>query len=129
MNARNPKSERLQKKNQARCERSFTSRLANAVTRSVLSFGRCVFSFLIEASCEQPLGYRKAPVRGRVTVDQVVSDEHGIDPTGAYHGESDLQLERINVYYNEATGGRYGASKSCRASDANPKEGTGKASP
>lgn len=24
-----------------------------------------------------------------------------------YCGESDLQLERINVYFNEATGGRY----------------------
>jgi hypothetical protein len=34
----------------------------------------------------------------------VISDEHGIDPTGAYHGDSDLQLERINVYYNEAAG-------------------------
>ncbi|KAM3143155.1 hypothetical protein pb186bvf_004741 [Paramecium bursaria] len=38
---------------------------------------------------------------------EVISDEHGIDPTGTYHGDSDLQLERINVYYNEATGGRY----------------------
>jgi len=38
---------------------------------------------------------------------EVVSDEHGIDPTGSYHGDSDLQLERINVYYNEATGGKY----------------------
>ncbi|KAJ9506486.1 hypothetical protein QJQ45_019413 [Haematococcus lacustris] len=38
---------------------------------------------------------------------EVVSDEHGIDPTGTYHGDSDLQLERINVYFNEATGGRY----------------------
>eukprot|EP00761_Pharyngomonas_kirbyi_P010665 gb/GECH01010686.1/.p1 GENE.gb/GECH01010686.1/~~gb/GECH01010686.1/.p1 ORF type:complete len:457 (+),score=106.65 gb/GECH01010686.1/:1-1371(+) len=38
---------------------------------------------------------------------EVISDEHGIDPTGAYDGDSDLQLERINVYYNEATGGRY----------------------
>merc|ERR1711874_434491 len=38
---------------------------------------------------------------------EVISDEHGIDPTGSYHGDSDLQLERINVYYNEATGGRY----------------------
>ena len=28
---------------------------------------------------------------------EVVSDEHGIDPTGTYHGDSDLQLERINV--------------------------------
>ncbi|CAF0800864.1 unnamed protein product [Adineta ricciae] len=33
---------------------------------------------------------------------EVISDEHGIDPTGTYHGDSDLQLERINVYYNEA---------------------------
>merc|ERR1712066_922432 len=38
---------------------------------------------------------------------EVISDEHGIDPTGAYHGDSDLQLDRINVYYNEATGGKY----------------------
>jgi hypothetical protein len=36
---------------------------------------------------------------------QVVCDEHGVDPTGTYHGDSDLQLERINVYFNEATGG------------------------
>ncbi|CAG2210569.1 TUBB [Mytilus edulis] len=36
---------------------------------------------------------------------EVISDEHGIDPTGTYHGDSDLQLERINVYYNEATAG------------------------
>uniref|UniRef100_A0A8C5BU36 Tubulin/FtsZ GTPase domain-containing protein n=1 Tax=Gadus morhua TaxID=8049 RepID=A0A8C5BU36_GADMO len=33
---------------------------------------------------------------------EVISDEHGIDPTGSYQGDSDLQLERINVYYNEA---------------------------
>ncbi|PRD22430.1 UNVERIFIED_CONTAM: tbb-4 [Trichonephila clavipes] len=38
---------------------------------------------------------------------EVISDEHGIDPTGTYNGDSDLQLERINVYYNEATGGKY----------------------
>ena len=35
------------------------------------------------------------------------SDEHGIDPSGSYAGESDLQLERINVYYNEAGGAKY----------------------
>ncbi|KAI4804201.1 hypothetical protein KUCAC02_025835 [Chaenocephalus aceratus] len=34
---------------------------------------------------------------------EVISDEHGIDPTGSYHGDSDLQLDRINVYYNEAS--------------------------
>ncbi|KAL5106309.1 Tubulin beta-4B chain protein [Taenia crassiceps] len=38
---------------------------------------------------------------------EVISDEHGIDPTGSYHGDSDLQLERINVYYNEASGIKY----------------------
>ena len=41
---------------------------------------------------------------------EVISDEHGIDPSGIYHGDSDLQLERINVYFNyfnEVTGGRY----------------------
>ncbi|KAL0056229.1 hypothetical protein WJX82_009010 [Trebouxia sp. C0006] len=38
---------------------------------------------------------------------EVVCDEHGVDPTGTYHGDSDLQLERVNVYFNEASGGRY----------------------
>ena len=38
---------------------------------------------------------------------EVICDEHGIDQTGRYSGDSDLQLERINVYYNEAGGGRY----------------------
>uniref|UniRef100_A0A915EDQ1 Uncharacterized protein n=1 Tax=Ditylenchus dipsaci TaxID=166011 RepID=A0A915EDQ1_9BILA len=30
-----------------------------------------------------------------------------IQPDGSYKGDSDLQLERINVYYNEASGGKY----------------------
>jgi len=38
---------------------------------------------------------------------EVISDEHGIDPTGNYVGTSDLQLERLNVYYSEALSGRY----------------------
>ena len=38
---------------------------------------------------------------------EIISDEHGIDPTGVYVGDSDLQLERINVYYNEASKGKY----------------------
>ncbi|XP_032003729.1 tubulin beta-8 chain-like isoform X2 [Hylobates moloch] len=37
---------------------------------------------------------------------EVISDEHAIDSAGTYHGDSHLQLERINVYY-EASGGRY----------------------
>ncbi|KAI6242540.1 Tubulin beta chain [Aphelenchoides fujianensis] len=38
---------------------------------------------------------------------QVISDEHGIAPDGSYEGENDLQLERINVYYNEAQHAKY----------------------
>jgi len=38
---------------------------------------------------------------------EVICGEHGVDTTGKYKGESDLQLERINVYFNEASGGRY----------------------
>eukprot|EP00850_Spirogloea_muscicola_P012754 SM000084S23090 [mRNA] locus=s84:28931:30796:+ [translate_table: standard] len=38
---------------------------------------------------------------------ELICDEHGIDPSGAYRGTTDKQLERINVYYNEASGGRY----------------------
>ncbi|KAF5911868.1 hypothetical protein HPG69_015846 [Diceros bicornis minor] len=38
---------------------------------------------------------------------EVVSHEHGIDPTGTYHRDSDLQLDRISMYHNEATGGKY----------------------
>ena len=26
---------------------------------------------------------------------EILSDEHGIDPTGRFHGDSDLQLERL----------------------------------
>jgi hypothetical protein len=35
---------------------------------------------------------------------EIISDEHGIDPNGAYIGTSELQLERIEVYFNEAMG-------------------------
>ncbi|XP_068928590.1 tubulin beta-1 chain [Petaurus breviceps papuanus] len=38
---------------------------------------------------------------------EVIGDEHGIDATGSYHGDSALQLERINVYYNEAYAKKY----------------------
>lgn len=36
---------------------------------------------------------------------EIISDEHGIDKTGHYHGDNDMQLERIDVYYNEAAAG------------------------
>ena len=38
---------------------------------------------------------------------EVISEEHGIDPTGTYYGVSDQQLERINVFYNETLCGKY----------------------
>ncbi|KAJ7034667.1 Tubulin/FtsZ, GTPase domain-containing protein [Mycena alexandri] len=39
---------------------------------------------------------------------EVLSDEHGIGGDGVYSGNSDLQLERISVYYNEVGGNNLG---------------------
>lgn len=36
----------------------------------------------------------------------MISNEHGIDPTGNSTG-TDQQIERISVYYNEANGSKY----------------------
>ncbi|OEU22924.1 putative beta tubulin [Fragilariopsis cylindrus CCMP1102] len=38
---------------------------------------------------------------------EVMAAEHGIDQTGSYVGDSELQLQRINVYFNEGQEGRY----------------------
>jgi len=38
---------------------------------------------------------------------QTISEEHGVDGAGNYKGNDDMQLERINVYYNEAGSGKY----------------------
>ena len=46
---------------------------------------------------------------------EVVCDEHGIDATGSYAGNDDLQLERVNVYFNEASGGAWHALERARA--------------
>jgi hypothetical protein len=35
-----------------------------------------------------------------------MSAEHGIDPTGKYVGDNELQLTRIGVYFNEGQAGR-----------------------
>lgn len=35
---------------------------------------------------------------------EVISDEHGLNATGIYEGDSSLQLERVNVYFSEAHG-------------------------
>ncbi|RWR79779.1 tubulin beta chain [Cinnamomum micranthum f. kanehirae] len=47
-------------------------------------------------------GIRSVPSSGKSS-----ATKHGIDPTGRYTGTSDLQLERVNVYYNEASCGRF----------------------
>ncbi|XP_040839888.1 tubulin beta-4B chain-like [Ochotona curzoniae] len=64
-----------------------------------------------EAGKASALGDHQEAVPSRDSLSlqfwEVISDEHGIDPTGSYHGDSDLQLERINVYYNEAAGNKY----------------------
>ncbi|KAG1141143.1 hypothetical protein G6F37_007461 [Rhizopus arrhizus] len=38
---------------------------------------------------------------------ETISEEHGIDTNGNYIGDNDLQLERINVFYNEGSQGKY----------------------
>ncbi|KAL3314552.1 hypothetical protein Ciccas_006825 [Cichlidogyrus casuarinus] len=38
---------------------------------------------------------------------EVVSDEHGVDMDGIFTGKSDLQSERLNVYFTEASTQRY----------------------
>ncbi|KAL8989072.1 MAG: hypothetical protein Q9177_001959 [Variospora cf. flavescens] len=38
---------------------------------------------------------------------QTISGEHGLDGAGTYNGTSDLQLERMNVYFNEAANNKY----------------------
>lgn len=65
---------------------------------SIVSFG----AFLADGS---------DPGQTHHAYSQVVCDEHGVDPTGTYHGDSDLQLERVNVYFNEASGGMSAGQK------------------
>jgi tubulin beta len=36
-----------------------------------------------------------------------IREEHGIDTNGNYAGDSELQLERVSVYFNEAYDNRY----------------------
>ena len=41
-------------------------------------------------------------------LSQVIADEHGIDPTGTYHGDSDLQLEARHKCRNGSNDPRNG---------------------
>ncbi|CUS12478.1 unnamed protein product [Tuber aestivum] len=38
---------------------------------------------------------------------QTIGGEHGLDGSGVYGGTSDIQLERMSVYFNEASGSKY----------------------
>jgi tubulin beta len=38
---------------------------------------------------------------------EVVCDEHGIGNSGEYSGENVAHLDRINIFYHEALGGKY----------------------
>ena len=38
---------------------------------------------------------------------EVVCDEHGIAGSGEYCGDNDARIDRTNVFYNEASGGKY----------------------
>jgi tubulin beta len=38
---------------------------------------------------------------------RIISDWHGIEPTGSYPGDADLRRQRINMYYSGTTGGKY----------------------
>ncbi|OAQ65618.1 tubulin beta-1 chain [Purpureocillium lilacinum] len=38
---------------------------------------------------------------------QTISGEHGLDSNGLYNGTSELQLDHMSVYFNEAAGNKY----------------------
>ncbi|XP_076766638.1 tubulin beta-4B chain-like [Xylocopa sonorina] len=38
---------------------------------------------------------------------EVISDEHGLSPDGRYQGDSEVQLQRVNVYFTEGPDGRF----------------------
>ncbi|KAJ7399660.1 tubulin beta 3 class III [Pitangus sulphuratus] len=100
------------------CWGPFFFHLILIVTCPTNPFCTCFFSyfnlFLILIICNSvidPLIYAFRSQELRRTLREVfwevISDEHGIDPSGNYVGDSDLQLERISVYYNEASSHKY----------------------
>jgi tubulin beta len=44
---------------------------------------------------------------------EVLCDEHGIGGHGEYCGDNDAQLGHINVFYHEASGGKYEIDDAC----------------
>ena len=52
-------------------------------------------------------------------LSQVIADEHGIDPTGTYHGDSDLQLE---AWHKCGNGGKQKRAESWKRLSETVKE-------
>ena len=48
---------------------------------------------------------------------EVLCGEHGINVDGEYCWDNDAQLDRINVFYHEAPGGKY-VPRTCSSSPA-----------
>ena len=51
---------------------------------------------------------------------ETITNDHGISKTGLYEGDSDLQLERINIYFNEDSKGQYVPRAVLANMDPNP---------
>lgn len=73
--------------------------LTSAVTKSVRNRGCCTAS--------SPGSTVLITVSTGAKFWETVSDEHGIERDGVYKGTNELQLERINVYYNEVGSNKY----------------------
>jgi hypothetical protein len=79
--------------------------------------GRPVWPSLPSPDPDEPAGRQASAMREILHIQcgnqigakfwEVICDEHGIDATCRYAGDSDLHLECVNVYYNEARGGRF----------------------
>ena len=61
------------------------------------------------ADLAQDMGVPVSEMEETVEVEfwEAIFNQRGIDQAGAYHDDSDFQLEHISVYCNEPTGDRY----------------------
>ena len=54
---------------------------------------------------------------------EVTSDEHGIQSDGSYAGSHEIQLERINVYYNETSRKQKQSESKCMKTEHSVSKG------
>jgi hypothetical protein len=77
-----------------------------AASELFITFTCCIFS----PACFLPPGcFFNRPCGNQMGTKfwEVVCDKHGIGGSGEYWGDSDAHLGRINVFYGEASGGKY----------------------